>query len=422
MASGQSDDLPPEQVHYNPRNERLASAANRDMTLVRTSFEKLALIGLVWFTFLSTTFGQTQSIPPTPFEARIWIKNSSNSFKENELGQVTSVTIDYVPRVFVIGDLEVFPHLEELRINYTGRFYDRHMSGIARLKKLKKLSVRSCDELTEATLDVLRYLPDLRELSLTEVDGIFSLEPLALCKSLTTLTFSSNGHFDFLGLDCLRDMSQLKKLDLSYNKTLEDKHLRHLAHCGSLESLNLKGCLEVTDDGLSVLDSMTKLKTLNLARCKRVQGAFLENLSSTIRELTLSGCDLDDANAASFVRFDRLENLHLDGNKRLTESAFEGLKACQALEVLDLAGLPVTGEHLRLMASFSNLKSLDLSRCQDATGEDIAQLRRCRGLETLRLSHCRRIDSPDILPLTAFANLKSLSLDGTRIKLAGIES
>jgi hypothetical protein len=72
-------------------------------------------------------------------------------------GDVIKIVIDYVPDIFVVGDLGIFPQWEVLEINCTGQFYDRHMSGIAKLKSLKKFEVDYCEEISDATLSVLHY-------------------------------------------------------------------------------------------------------------------------------------------------------------------------------------------------------------------------------------------------------------------------
>ena len=44
-------------------------------------------------------------IPSTPFEAIVWLEKERNTVKRNSNGDVVEIVIDYVPDVFVIGDL-----------------------------------------------------------------------------------------------------------------------------------------------------------------------------------------------------------------------------------------------------------------------------------------------------------------------------
>ena len=366
------------------------------------------------------TFGQN-SIPSTPYEAQIWLRNSSNSSKTNERGEVIEVTIDYVPRVFVIGDLDVFPHLQTLMIGYTGRFYDQHMSGVARLTSLRKLVLRHCDSLTEASLAVLRYLPNLEELELTECESVFSIASLVPCSNLRKLAFSENDHFDFAGLQAIVDLPQLESLVLSSNTSLRDQHLSELGRLSSLRELDLGACIEITDEGLSFLESLPHLKILDLQSCPKVTGAALKFVSPGLEELCVSSTGLTDEGMQYLSRLPHLKRLEIAGCVNVTESGLENLQFCQEMETLILSGSPVTAEHFQRMSGPDTLKKLVLTNCDKITGEGIANLTHCVDLEELNLADCRRINSPDLVPLLQFKKLKQLNLSGTRVGTEGVE-
>ena len=153
---------------------------------------------------LGSSNGRCQDeIPATQFEAIAWLEGVRNTVKRNAEGDVVEIVINYVPDVFVIGDLKIFPKLEVLEIKYTGQFQDRHMSGIANLQSLKVFAIDYCDEVSEATLSVLHYLPRLEELKLRHCDAIYSLEALANCGNLKKLDLSFNEHLDFKVLSSL---------------------------------------------------------------------------------------------------------------------------------------------------------------------------------------------------------------------------
>ena len=370
---------------------------------------------VIWLSALcitNTTLGQTTAIPATPFEAKIWLKRSRNSYVENELGQVVQVNIEYVPRVFVVGDLEVFPHLEWLRINYSGRFYDRHMSGIARLKGLKKLTIRRCDEITEATLAVLRFLPNLEELELIDLQSLFSLAPLSQCKSIRKLTFSENGHFEFTGLERLASLPNLEELVLEKNNSLQDRHLRFLKSFKNLLKLSLRENKQITDAGLTILSSVPNLKYLDLSNCPLINGTFLVNVSDGIESLLLHNADVTDEGVKYLGRFRAVKELRLDQNSKITGNSLFVLEKCESLETLDLSGLPVSKSHFERMVCFERLRKLILSGCEKITGDAVGLL--------VNFSECRRIDSPDLISLAHFSNLKTLVLTQTRIKTEGI--
>lgn len=381
----------------------------------------LLLVGLAcaFFSITGSTAGQT-TIPSTPFEAEAWLKNSSNHCVKNKRGFVTEVSIDYVPRVFVVGDLDVFPHLESLSVSDTGRFYDRHMSGIARLKKLKKISFRRCDSITEASLSVLRFLPELEELNLANCEAVFSLAPLSHCSKLTRFTFSSNNHFDFTGLEKL-NLKNLTSLDLNTNTNLEDFHLSPLVAAKNLEKLNLGGCTEITDEGMKFIQGLSQLKELNFSGCKNVTGSGLAFVSDQLEALNFAKSGLDAAGMKLLGSFSRIKKLKLDYSKSVSEFSLSSLADLNVLEELSLGGLDVTKVHFSKMTELNTLKKLSLSGCNKITGEGILCLKNSVDLEELILTSCRRIDDPDIEPLTNFKNLKRLILAETRVGTEGVE-
>ncbi len=381
---------------------------------------KISVICLFAISLVNSTVGQNSSIPSTPYEAKIWLKSSSNSYEENELGQVVRVKIEYVPRVFVVGDLEVFPHLEWLQINYSRRFYDRHMSGIARLKGLKKLSILRCGEITEASLAVLRYVPQLEELELVDVGSLLSLAPLTQCTSLKKLIFSNNSHFDFMGLKKISQLPNLEELVLESNHSLEDRHLESLGTATKLKKLSLRDSREITDGGLRVLSLFKELQWLDLSKCPGVTGTALAEVNDGLETLRLDNSDVSDDGVQHLGRLKNLKQLRLNTNERITEASLFAIENCEFLESLNLSGLPIAKKHFEKMNHFKKLKKLNLAGCQQATGDGVGLLAQCGDLEEIDFSSCRRIDSPDMIPLAQFKKLKTLVLRGTRVNADGI--
>ena len=378
----------------------------------------ILLSGTFFLLAINAAFGQYTPIPSTPYEAKLWLKNSSNSYETNDVGEVVKVNIEYVPRVFVLGDLAVFPKLEWVRINYSGRFYDRHMSGTARLKNLKHLTIRRCDEVTEAALSVLRYLPKLEQVDLIDVESTYSVRPLAHCRSLKRLDLSNNSHFDFKNLRGLSGLD-LEELNLANNSSLEDKHLVHLANFPNLKKLSLSLCTELTDEGLACVANLGSLRSLDITGCKSITGTFLKEVNRNLESLVANRCKFNDDGMKNLARLSALKELGVSGNEDITEEGLFSIASCDNLEKLTAGGLALSLKHFEAMKEF-RFTSLSLAGCSQVTGECVAATDCSQTLEYLDLSKCRRINSPDLRSIAGCKKLATLRLSNTRVDWEGI--
>ncbi len=362
-----------------------------------------------------------ETIPASPYEAEQWLITENNSVKKNELGQVVEVILDYVPAMFVVGDLEVFPHLETLTINYTSRFYDRHMTGIARLVNLKKFQVLHSERVTEVSLSMLHYCPKMEEVVLVEAEGIHSLAALSNCKTLKKLRLSEMGHFELKNLRRLNNLANIESLNLSNNKDLEDADLMWLGEAAQLKELNLNSCVDLTDQGLVKIGALKNLKKLELKTCKKITGSFLGDLNPEVEYLDLENCQLTDDSAKHFSSLTRLKYLSLSQNIKLSEESFEKLGDCHQLEELKLVSTQVGDGLFERLAPMQTLIKLNVSKCDKVTGFGVGQLANCSKLRNLVMMECGRINSPDLEPIGKLTSIKFLRLNETRIRSDGFK-
>ena len=361
-------------------------------------------------------------MPSTVYEAVAWLESQHNTVTKNDDGEVTEVVIDYIPKVFVVGDLDVFPHLEKLKINYTGRFYDRHMSGIARLKSLKVFDVDYCEEISEASISVLRYVPKLEEVRLKDCEAVYSLKSLAECRSLKKIDLSSNNHLDFEVLKSLRRLPKLESLVLDENENLEDQHLRWLKGIETLNTLSLVECSGLTDGVFEQLGGIPNLKKLVIWNNDQITGASIGELNGeALEELEMIDCGLNDESLLKFEHLKSLRKFDFSDNSRLEGSGLSVLANFKKLEELNLSGLKVTNDHLQLLQGITTLKTINLQDSGRVSGIGLAALTESESLEELDLGGCRRIDSEDLAEIVKFRNLEVLDLRGTKVKPDGLE-
>jgi len=131
----------------------------------------------------------------------------------------------------------------------------------------------------------------------------------------------------------------------------------------ALQSLTLRGCYNLTDEGIAQLKELKALQSLNLSQCKNLTGAGLAQLKglTALQSLDLSYCKLTDTGLAHLKELTALQSLNLAGNRRLTDEGIAQLEGVTALQSLTLYG------------------------CYNLTDEGIAQLKELKALESLRI-------------------------------------
>jgi hypothetical protein len=94
------------------------------------------------------------------------------------------------------------------------------------------------------------------------------------------------------GLDHLTKMTKMQSLNLNYCGQITDAGLGHLSNMTAMQSLNLFGCNQITDTGLNHLSRMTAMQSLNLFGCNKITDAGIDRLSgmTTLRSLNLILC------------------------------------------------------------------------------------------------------------------------------------
>ncbi len=120
----------------------------------------------------------------------------------------------------------------------------------------------------EATLAALETLRDLRSLDLEESDiDTASLRHVKALRHLTHLgiqvDFHPSGRVEAAGLQYLKDLRELRDLDLS-GVEFRDQDLSPLYHVGTVRRLTLFGH-SITDDGMKIVAKLPGLRSLKLS-------------------------------------------------------------------------------------------------------------------------------------------------------------
>src|SRR6266568_1766476 len=192
---------------------------------------------------------------------------------------------------------------------------------------------------------------------LSKISGA-ALKELARYPQLKILDLSFCKAIDDAALADLPRLDHLDTLELSSTR-LTDAGLKELAKLERLQSLSIAHT-EVTDEGLKALASLKSLRAIDLGSCKHITGRG-------VKELALGN--------------GRLQFLSLSFYSRVGEGGPEQFSRFSDLEHLDLTWTPVTNAHLAEISGLTRLRVLVLKDCRELSEADLKLLAACRSLE-----------------------------------------
>ena len=169
------------------------------------------------------------------------------------------------------------PKIAELNLYYAELITDDGLSAVRGWKQLQRLNLRGT-KITDKTLEMLATVPTLESLDIgfAEITDV-GLDHLAVLPNLRELTIGGNKLTD-LGMQMLRQLSQLTYLDLGgsqrtdsglWSVTLTDGSMDSIATLTNLKELRLNGTA-VSGRGLERLKGLQTLERLHLQGCKRI--------------------------------------------------------------------------------------------------------------------------------------------------------
>jgi len=274
----------------------------------------------------------------------------------------------------------------------------RNINFLAGMTTLKSLRLQHC--LMVSDLDVGL---DLHHLTLTGCDRISdaSLDPVFRMSNLRTLTLHRLSITDtsFTRLEHLRS---LHTLNLCY-LDITDATLVSLEELPSLQTLNLEGCARCTAQGLRALWRITEL-----GLSKWDQLTDLSTIPSTVTALDLSQCEwLMDLRALQAPGLQKLNILACADVQNV-----DHLSCMHQLTDLCLANC----RHVSRLPPFTALQRLDLSHCTAITDEVLLPA----NLTVLDLKWTAVTDLVLRKSISQMNMLQELCLSGTSITNEGL--
>ncbi|XP_048829167.1 F-box/LRR-repeat protein 2 isoform X1 [Brienomyrus brachyistius] len=253
--------------------------------------------------------------------------------------------------------------------------------------RLQSLSLPGSSITESSLLALLPQLTALRRLDLRGLDSLFMSGAFLSQQDSRLEVQEALRHLEELDLSDLRYLS-----DLTFNRlTGCTPHLRRLSLAGchiAFEFDPYRGC-PVGPDSSAMLSLRNLLK-------------LLQKQAGTVRGLDLSRTGITPESLKSLSKIEglRLEELHLQGCKELTDQALITLCKYQpALKTLDLSSCTeLTNATAQAVASgLKDLQHLHLARVWRVTDKGLSELMMLQYLQTLDLSECIHVSGVDLL-------------------------
>jgi hypothetical protein len=175
-----------------------------------------------------------------------------------------------------------------------------------------------------------------------------------------------------LGMMSLMNLPSLASLNISGCVAITDIGIMMVAQLTNLTNLEMPWCLKVTNIGLSALTPLTKLASLNISGCQLIteQGIACLGTLTSLRRLGLlnlgySKVCVTDAALQKLSALTKLESLNLGLNigsmqvcqKVVTDVSMQLISSrFKQLTQLGLMSLDVSDDGVKMLAQLSNLK------------------------------------------------------------------
>jgi Leucine-rich repeat (LRR) protein len=277
--------------------------------------------------------------------------------------------------------------LEQLNADYTP------IRSLEPLAACQRLHTLTCGSTRISDLAPLGGLPALAVLDVSACRGVKSVEPLRGCTALRDLKLSSTGVDDLAGI---AGLSGLTRLGI---RQLKNVRLASLGRLPGLQRLDVTG---VADPDLSVLQSLPALQELFVADTAADALGFLAGMPQ-LRMLDVSQTGVADLAPLRYTP--DLWFLELDHSAVTDLSPLVGLVRLSRLSLSDTK----VGS-IDLLADLPALESLDLRRCRN-----VRRIDALAGASKLGSLDLAETGVSDLAPLRRLAQLRTLDITGTPV-------
>nr|GEY69065.1 hypothetical protein [Tanacetum cinerariifolium] len=172
-----------------------------------------------------------------------------------------------------------------------------------------------------------------------------------------------------------------------------------------LQTLNLEGCINVTDETLKAIGMLTHLRYLDLKDCSRITDLGLKYLAdggskSSLYNLSLNNCGMSitDVGITAISHIESLWALDISMLTNVTDVSLVAISSrCRLLHSIFLNGcVTITGGGFRALTNCGWIGELAMVNCPNITWDDVMP----RSLHSIFLNGCMAITGDGFRALT----------------------
>jgi Leucine-rich repeat (LRR) protein len=225
---------------------------------------------------------------------------------------------------------------------------------------LVHLDLSSNTQLTDAATKEIAKLKSLESLGLLFCDfSEFGVLNITSLPKLKTLDIRANMQIGNSGLSALASLPSLKSLKHRCT-SITDEGIEALAAAKGLDNLEIQD-FSITGRSGQFLRKMENLTSLIIFRCENFDSSGVIELKGLkLNRLTLRGLPIDDTAMEVFRGLPMLKRLYLNELPSVSDVGFLNLVYLKDLEVLDVWEVPITDKSLGTIAKLASLKTLSL--------------------------------------------------------------
>ena len=170
-------------------------------------------------------------------------------------------------------------------------------------------------------------------------------------------------------------------------RDLTNDDLRLVRSFPEIKQLRVAGCANITDRGLESIRNLTKLERLDLHGTSTTGPGIQRNLAGMthLRRLKLASVPVGDDDIKFLTRFKELQNLNLWATN-ITDRGLKNLAESTSIEVLLLGKIAISDNGVQHVSKMKSLKVLNFSDVPitDAAIDSLCQLTQLKAIRLIR--------------------------------------
>jgi hypothetical protein len=295
---------------------------------------------------------------------------------------------------------------------------------VAACPNITEMDLQCCGRLSDASLQHLAPLNNLKSLVAIGLMTDVSLQPIASLRNLTSLNISYSRGLTDDGLKSLSSLTNLRSLDLG-GCNFSDAGIGELLATSSfenLETLNLRACENLSEDVLQhVATKQPKLVELDFQYNRDIGDASLRLVSEMkkLRTLRVGSEKITDDGVQSLTFLKTLKDVSLYKCTSISDQAISSLAKLD-LESLHLFGCTSIGDQSISVLTKSNLQWLNVSACR-LTDAGVAEMSKISSLKFIGLTCCDLLTDKCLEHLATMQNLAEVDIPGGQFSEEAID-